>query len=120
MVANAIESDDKSKEATKSEETKSEPRSEYRIGKRVKLPSRKEAKEAAKRAGHGEEPIHHSNGNKKGHFHPNVPPPKGQMTPKQPYIHDHYMYSLITMPRIPMEGVVDEKRRSIWTINWGI
>lgn len=60
------------------------------IGRRIKLPTKKEAYEGAKRAGGGREPRHDPAGSKP-HYHPDVPQPK-DWTPKAPNPHDHYYY----------------------------
>lgn len=59
---------------------------------RKKFPTKKAAKEAAKKAGKGKEPIHHPDGEFGPHYHPDVPLPKSSKTPKQPNPHDHYYY----------------------------
>jgi len=66
-------------------------RSPYPPAKRKKYPSKKEAREAAQRAGKGKKPIHHPDGSHGPHYHPDVPKPKG-WTPKSPNPHDHYNY----------------------------
>lgn len=77
----------KNKTGTKSEKK----RSSERIAKRKHYSSKKTAYESAKRAGHGNEPVHHPNDPHGPHYHPNVPMPKNQ-TPKTPNPHDHYFY----------------------------
>ena len=71
-------------------------RSEERIGRRKRFKSRKEAKEAAKRAGRGKV-RHDAQGHppkvKSPHYHPDVPKVRsGQQTPHMPSSHDHYFY----------------------------
>lgn len=64
------------------------------IGRRNTYNSRKKAKEAVKRAGGGKEPRHDPNGhkgNRRPHFHPNVPN-KYRITPNGVSSHDHYYY----------------------------
>ena len=77
----------KNKSRTNSEKK----RSSNPIAKRKHYSSKKDAYEAAKRAGNGKEPTHHTNGSHGPHYHPNVPMPKNQ-TPKAPNPHDHYFY----------------------------
>ena len=60
-------------------------RSPYPIGKRKYFNTRKEAKEAARRAGGGNEPVNHPDGEHGPHFHPGNG--KGK-----PLNHDHYYY----------------------------
>jgi len=68
-------------------------RSLYRIGRRKRFPSKKQAYEEAKKAGKGKEPIHHPHGEYGPHYHPNVPMPRpDEVTPKTPLPHDHYYY----------------------------
>lgn len=79
----------KEREASNSEDRVTSP-----IGRRNNYNSRKEAREAAKRAGGGKEPIKHpkgSHGNKKAHYHPDVKN-KYRLTPHGPSSHDHYYY----------------------------
>ena len=71
----------------KRKKASAKPRSKYRIGKRIQCRSRKEAREKAKRAGKGKEPIHHYG--KRPHFHPNV---KYSDKLGHPSPHDHYYY----------------------------
>ena len=59
--------------------------------KRKKYPSKKDAREAAKRDGKGEEPIHHPHGSHGPHYHPNIKG-KYKRTPKGISKHDHYYY----------------------------
>ena len=59
--------------------------------KRKRYPSRKDAREAAKRDGKGEEPIHHPHGSHGPHYHPNIKG-KYKRTPKGISKHDHYYY----------------------------
>jgi len=69
-------------------------RSQYPPARQIKHNSRKEAHEAAKRAGNGREPVHHPNGHDgdpRPHFHPDVPNPQ-RTTPKIPSSHDHHYY----------------------------
>ena len=66
-------------------------RSKNRIGRRKRYNSKKKAREAAKRAGRGKEPIHHPHGEHGPHYHPNVDMPTNP-TPKSPLPHDHYYY----------------------------
>ena len=66
-------------------------RSKNPIAKRYRYNTRKEAYEAAKRAGKGAEPIHHEDGEFGPHFHPDVRMPAEQ-TPHAPNPHDHYYY----------------------------
>ncbi len=64
------------------------------IGRRKKFNSRKKAREAAKRAGGGKEPIHHPkgcHGNKEPHYHPDVKD-RYRITPNGVSSHDHYYY----------------------------
>ena len=65
-----------------------------RIADRIQTGSKKEAYERAKRAGNGEEPIHHPDGTngKHGHYHPNVKQTQ-KLTPKMVCSHDHYFYA---------------------------
>ena len=65
-------------------------RSKYPIGRRKHYTSRKDAKEAAKKAGNGKPPVHHPDGNKP-HYHPDVPNSQRD-TPHRPSSHDHYYY----------------------------
>lgn len=65
-----------------------------RIAKRVNCNSKKKAKEAAKKAGGGKEPIHHPkgcHGNKRSHYHPNTSNNYSK-TPSGASSHDHYYY----------------------------
>ena len=66
-------------------------RSKNPIAKRKRYSSKKEAYENAKKAGKGNKPIHHPDGDHGPHYHPDVPMPKNQ-TPKAPNPHDHYFY----------------------------
>ena len=77
-----------------SEEKAKEPkkRSPYRIGKRKVFKTRKEAYEAAKKAGKGREPRLDYNDPRAPHYHPDVPKGQGPMTPNQPSPHDHYYF----------------------------
>ena len=76
-------------------------RSENPIAKRKHYSSKKEAREAAKRAGKGREPKHHPNDPHGPHYHPDVPMPKpGQQTPKSPSPHDHYFYPKAYVPPV--------------------
>ena len=59
--------------------------------KRKRFSSRKDAYEAAKRAGKGAEPEHHRNGSRGPHYHPNVKNSTSS-TPKGISRHDHYYY----------------------------
>ena len=71
-----------------------EERSKSPIGRRGSFNTKKKAKEAAKKAGNGKEPIHHPkghHGNSRPHFHPNVKD-KYRTTPHGASIHDHYYY----------------------------
>jgi hypothetical protein len=71
-----------------------EGRSKRPIGRRDSFNTKKKAKEAAKKAGKGKEPIHHPkghHGNKKAHYHPNVKN-EYRETPHGVSIHDHYYY----------------------------
>jgi len=78
---------------TEGEETSKKERSEYPPAKRRQFDSKKDAREAAKRAGGGKEPIHHPHGKHGPHYHPDVPMPKpDKVTPKMPNPHDHYYY----------------------------
>ena len=64
------------------------------IGRRNNYSSRKKAKEAAKRAGGGKNPIHHPkgcHGNPRPHYHPNVKN-NYRSTPHGVSSHDHYYY----------------------------
>jgi hypothetical protein len=63
-----------------------------RIGKRIRFGSRKEAYEAAKKAGGGKEPRLDYNDPRGPHYHPDVPKTPGQMTPNQASPHDHYFF----------------------------
>ncbi|MGG4438650.1 DNRLRE domain-containing protein [Priestia megaterium] len=72
--------------------SKKKARSAHPPAKRNTYSSRKKAKEAAKRAGKGKKPIHHSDGKHGPHYHPNVPETKERWTPKRPNSHDHYYY----------------------------
>jgi len=69
----------------------SKERSPYPPAKRKRYPSKKEAREAAQRAGKGKKPIHHPNSPDGPHYHPDAPMPKNP-TPKVPNPHDHYYY----------------------------
>ena len=60
-------------------------RSPHPIGKRINFPSRKKAYESAKRAGKGNEPVLHYDGEHGPHFHPGDG--KGK-----PLNHDHYYF----------------------------
>ena len=79
-----------------SEGTDSKERSDKPIGRRRKYKTKKDAKEAAKKAGKGSEPIHHPNGSHGPHYHPNVKP-SSKITPKMPSPHDHYYYGGISL-----------------------
>ncbi|MDF2441476.1 MAG: hypothetical protein JWN98_2460, partial [Abditibacteriota bacterium] len=57
----------------------------YPIGKRVQLPTRKAAEDAARTAGGGRKPVHHKDDGHGPHFHPGDG--KGK-----PLNHDHYYY----------------------------
>jgi len=73
---------------------KAKDRSSHPIGRRNTYNSRKKAKEAAKRAGGGKEPVHHPkgcHGNEKAHYHPNVKDTYRE-TPHGVSSHDHYFY----------------------------
>ena len=75
-------------------EEKSNERVPHPIGRRNNYKSKKLAKEAAKKAGGGKEPIHHPkgcHGNKKPHYHPNVED-SYRKTPNGASKHDHYYY----------------------------
>ena len=75
-------------------EEKSQDRVSHPIGRRKNYTSRKKAKEAAKKAGGGKEPIHHPkgcHGNEKAHYHPNVKN-NYRKTPHGVSSHDHYYY----------------------------
>jgi hypothetical protein len=62
------------------------PRSyEKKIGERHKFNGKKEAREAAKKAGKGRDPVHHANGEHGPHYH--AADAKGN-----PLNHDHYYY----------------------------
>ena len=61
------------------------------IAKRYRYKSKKDAREAAKKAGGGREPIHHPNGKNGPHYHPDVPF-RRNLTPNMPTPHDHYYY----------------------------
>ena len=78
-------------EANKDANYCSAERSSNSPAKRKRYPSKKDAREAAQRAGKGKEPIHHPDGEHGPHYHPDVPMPK-QPTPKMPNPHDHYYY----------------------------
>lgn len=78
---------------TKSKD-KSKERVQSPIGRRNDYNSRKKAKEAAKKAGGGKDPIHHPkgcHGNKNPHYHPNVKN-NYRSTPHGVSSHDHYYY----------------------------
>ena len=63
------------------------------IGKRYHFNSKKQAREAAQRAGHGAPPRHDATGPYGPHYHPDVPmPPSGGQTPHMPNPHDHCYY----------------------------
>ena len=63
---------------------KTKERSKHPPAKRVRVNSKKDAKEAAKKAGKGKDPIHHPNNGSHGpHYHPDVPQPPN-WTPKGP------------------------------------
>ena len=67
-------------------------RSKNPPARRINHKSRKEAYEAAKRAGKGKEPIKHSKDpGQQPHYHPNVQNSQ-RTTPKSPSSHDHYYY----------------------------
>lgn len=66
-------------------------RSPHPPAKRNYYSSKKEAKEAAKKAGGKKEPIHHPDGKHGPHYHPDVPN-NNTPTPKAPNSHDHYYY----------------------------
>ena len=71
-----------------------EERSERPIGRRKHFNTKKKAKEAAKKAGGGKEPIHHPkgcHGNSEPHYHPNVKNTY-RTTPHGTSTHDHYIY----------------------------
>ena len=74
-----------------SKDTDINQRSDKPIGRRKKYKTKKEAKEAAKKAGKGNEPIHHPNGSHGPHYHPNIKLPS-KLTPKMPRPYDHYYY----------------------------
>lgn len=64
------------------------------IGRRNNYNSWKKAKEAAKKAGGGKDPIKHPkgfHGNKRPHYHPNVKN-NYRLTPHGSSSHDHYFY----------------------------
>ena len=72
----------------------SKKRSKEPIARRKSYNSRKKAKQAAKRAEYGKEPINHPkgcHGNKRPHYHPNVNN-AFRLTPNGPTFHDHYYY----------------------------
>lgn len=72
------------KEANKEE--KGKKRSKNPPARRQKCNSKKEAYQAAKRAGKGKEPIHHPNNSGQGpHYHPNVNNNQ-RLTPKKPSV----------------------------------
>ena len=79
-----------------SEGTDSKQRSDKPIGRRKKYKTKKEAKEAAKKAGKGAEPIHHPDGSHGPHYHPNVKA-SPKITPNMPRPHDHYYYGGIRL-----------------------
>ncbi|MBE5934269.1 MAG: RHS repeat-associated core domain-containing protein [Lachnospiraceae bacterium] len=84
----------KSDKAEKKTKTKKKGRVNGSIARRNNYNTRKKAKEAAKRAGGGKEPIHHPkgcHGNKKAHYHPNVKA-EYSTTPHGASKHDHYNY----------------------------
>ncbi|WP_123040478.1 DNRLRE domain-containing protein [Cohnella candidum] len=61
--------------------------------KRKNFSSKKDAYEAAKKAGNGREPRLDGPKDAKGpHYHPDVPVPKGPKTPKMNTPHDHYYF----------------------------
>lgn len=75
-------------------ESESKDRVTSPIGRRNTYNSRKKAKEAAKKAGGGKEPVNHPkgfHGNKRSHYHPNVNR-NYRITPHAPSCHDHYYY----------------------------
>ena len=75
------------KEAVKVNERSNNP-----PARRIKSKSKKNAYEAAKRAGKGKEPIHHPNSpGQAPHYHPNVKEVQ-RVTPKGACKHDHYYY----------------------------
>ena len=70
---------------------KENQRSKNPPARRNRYSSRKEAYEAAKRAGGGKEPRHDLEDPKHPHYHPDVKNPQ-RTTPKEPCSHDHYYY----------------------------
>ncbi|MBQ3600328.1 MAG: RHS repeat-associated core domain-containing protein, partial [Lachnospiraceae bacterium] len=88
-------STDKGKEGggdKNNQDDKRDPRSKNPPARRKRYSSKKEAYEAAKRAGKGKEPRHDpSDPNQDPHYHPNVKNPQ-RTTPKEPCSHDHYYY----------------------------
>ena len=74
-----------------SQDDEDSKRSTERTAKRKHYSSRKKAKEAAKKAGKGKEPIEHYHDQYGPHFHPDVPEAHSK-TPKEPCYHDHYYY----------------------------
>ena len=74
--------------------TNAQERSQYPTARRNNYNTKKEAKEAAKRAGGGKPPKHHPkgcHGNKCSHYHPDVSATQ-RLTPHCPCCHDHYFY----------------------------
>ena len=69
-IDEATQASDTPSSDTTAKQPKVKKRSKYRIGKRYRYPSKKGAYEAAKRAGKGAEPTHHTG--KYPHYHPNV------------------------------------------------
>ncbi len=76
------------------DEKEAKQRSKYPIARRKYFKTRKEAEEAARRAGRGRKPRHDPHGDAKNphpHYHPNVSNDQ-RLTPHQASMHDHYNY----------------------------